>query len=164
MENWFEIGKIVNTQGVKGDVRVVPSTFDIKRFELLKKVTIYKEDKEKTLEIERVWYHKKFVIIKFKEIKNMNDAETLRDYIIKISDEESLPLEDDEYYIRDLVGIEVYTKDEKLGNLVKVIETGANDVYVVKGEKEILIPAIKKCILNIDLQNKRMDVNLLEGL
>ncbi|MFV0504349.1 MAG: ribosome maturation factor RimM [Lachnospirales bacterium] len=163
--DFFEIGKIVNTQGIKGDVRVVPSTDDIKRFELLKNIKIYKENKIKELTIEKVWYHKKFVIIKFEEINNMTEAETLKDYVIRISDDEALPLEEDEYFIRDLIGIDVYASDEKIGIIKDVLVTGANDVYVVKTEgKDLLLPAIKECINNIDMNKKVMNVTIMKGL
>ncbi len=172
MDNYFEIGKIVNTQGVKGDVRIVPSTDDIKRFELLKTVKLFRKNEVKELEIERVWYHKKFVIIKFKGIDSMNDGELLRDFIIRISDEESIPLEEDEYFIRDLIGVNVTLEDNtKVGTIKDVIRTGANDVYVLKNlmdssdnPKDILIPAIKQCIIKVNVEEKTMVVKLLKGL
>lgn len=167
MDNYFEIGKIVNTQGIKGEVRVLPSTDDIKRFEKLDKLTIYKNNKNITLEIDKIRYHKNFVIIKFKNIDTMNDAETLRDYVIRISDEEAIPLEENEYFIRDLIGLNVYENNNKIGIVKDIIVTGANDVYVVKTEndkKDILIPAIKQCILNVDISNNAMNVKLLKGL
>lgn len=165
MENYFEIGKIVNTQGVRGEVRILPSTDDIKRFEKLKDITIYKNDKTQTLEIENIRYHKNFVICKFKNIDTMDDGEKLRNYVIRITDEQAIPLEEDEYFIRDLIGIEVFENNIKLGEIYDVILTGANDVYAVKtDDKDILIPAIKQCILNIDMKNKKMEVKLLKGL
>ncbi len=172
MDNYFEIGKIVNTQGVKGDVRIVPSTDDIKRFELLKTVKLFRKNEVKELEIERVWYHKKFVIIKFKGIDSMNDGELLRDFTIRISDEESIPLEEDEYFIRDLIGVNVTLEDNtKVGTIKDVIRTGANDVYVLKNlmdssdnPKDILIPAIKQCIIKVNVEEKTMVVKLLKGL
>lgn len=166
MKDYFEIGKIVNTQGIRGDVRIVPQTDDIKRFERLKTVDIYKGDKKRTLTIEKVWYHKKFVIIKFLEIKTMNDAEEIKDYVIRISRDEAIELEEDEYFITDLIGIDVVTEDKnKIGTIKDVLVTGANDVYVVKTEgKDLLIPAIKKCILDVDMKNKVMTVFIMKGL
>ncbi len=172
MDNYFEIGKIVNTQGVKGDVRVVPSTDDIKRFELLKKAKLYKKNEIKELEIEKVWYHKKFVILKFKGVNSMNDAELLRDFVLRVDDDESISLDDDEYFIRDLIGVNVILEDNsKVGVIKDVIRTGANDVYVLtnlmsdeENPKDILIPAIKQCIVDVNIKDKFMVVKLLKGL
>jgi len=163
---YFEIGTIVNTQGIKGEVRVFPSTFDARRFELLDEIEITIRDTVHTLRIERVWYHKQFVILKLAGIDDMTAAEKLKTAVIRIPEEKALPLGQDEYYLRDLYGMTVVTEDDAaLGELVNVIETGANDVYVVKCEsREILIPAIKQCILNVDAGGKKMTVRLLKGL
>lgn len=163
MDKYFTIGKIVNTQGIKGDVRVVPSTFDVTRFELLDEVLI----SDKTHKIEYVRYHKNFVILKFSGVDTMTEAEKLKNKFIQIPDSLALPLSEGEYYIRDLVGLSVFSdEDEYLGILDEVMETGANDVYTIKKEntKDLLIPAIKQCILNVDIANKKMIVHLLEGL
>lgn len=163
MDKYFKIGKIVNTQGIKGDIRVTPSTFDIKRFELLDEVFI----SNKTYKIEYVRYHKSFVILKFLGVDTMTDAEKLKNKFIEIPDSLALPLEEGEYYIRDLIGLLVFSDEgECLGILDDVLETGANDVYIIKKEntKDLLIPAIKQCILNVDINNKKMTVHLLEGL
>ncbi len=166
MEDYFEIGRIVNTQGIKGDVRVVPMTDDHTRFELLDFVYVQMRNELKKLHIEHVWYHKQFVILKFKEIGDMTEAEKYKNCLIKITPELALPLSENEFYIRDLLGLLVVTDEgEELGLLDDIIETGANDVYVVNtGGKELLIPAIKQCILKVDLENKKMTVKLLEGL
>ena len=166
MEAYFEIGKIVNTQGIKGDVRIYPMTDDVTRFELLDAVTIDRRGRREQLHIERVWYHKQFVIIKFKEIHNMTEAEAYKEAMILIPPEMALPLEDGEYYIRDLLHMAVVTEEgEDLGLLTDIIKTGANDVYVVqKEDKELLIPAIPVCILHVDVPGKRMTVHLLPGL
>lgn len=166
MNEYFEIGKIVNTQGIRGDVRVVPQTDDIKRFEKLKTMDIYRNNKKRTLTVEKIWYHKKFVIIKFEEIKTMNDAEEIKDYTIRISRDEAIELEEDEYFITDLIGIDVITEDDsKVGVVKDVLVTGANDVYVVKTDgKDLLLPAIKQCILNIDMDKKIMKVHIMKGL
>lgn len=167
MNDYFEIGKIVNTQGIKGDVRIIPMTDDIKRFELLKEVEIYTNKWTKTLTIERVWYHKQFVIIKFKEINSMTEGETLKESLIRIPSELALPLNEDEYYSRDLYDMSVVTENgENLGVITSIINTGANDVYEITNDKKetILIPAIKQCILNVNVQEKLMTVHLLEGL
>lgn len=166
MSDYFVIGKIVNTQGIKGEVRVLPSTDDINRFKLLDELLVQKKNELETYEIETVRFHKQFVLLKFKGIDNMTDAEKLKNLEIKIPAELALPCEEDEYYIRDLYGLTVFEENgEKLGTLEDIIFTGANDVYIVKNENEqILIPAIKQCILNINIAEKTMTVKLLEGL
>lgn len=166
MNDYFEIGKIVNTQGIKGDVRIVPQTSDIKRFESLKTVDMYRGNIKKTLTIEKVWYHKKFVIIKFLEVKNMNDAEELKEFVIRVDRKDAIPLEEDEFYITDLIGVSVIDDmDNKIGIIKDVLVTGANDVYVVKTDgKDILLPAIKQCILDVNMEEKIMKVHIMKGL
>lgn len=166
MENYFVIGKIVNTQGIKGEVRVIPTTDDINRFKLLDKVIVDKKNELVTIEIENVRFHKQFVLLKFKGIDDMTSAEKLKNFELKISSDEAIPCEEDEYYIRDLYGIKVFTEEgEDLGTLEDIIFTGANDVYLVKNQEgQVLIPAIKQCIINVDISEKTMIVRLLEGL
>jgi len=161
---YFTIGKIVNTQGIKGHIRVVPQTDDIKRFELLKSIEVFFEGKpeSKTYDIEEVSYHKSFVILKLKGISDMTAAEKLKGYIIKITREAALPLKEDEYYISDLYGMSVITDDgEKIGEIDDIIFTGANDVYVVKaeGQKDVLIPAVKKYILSVNVSENVMVIH-----
>ncbi len=167
MEDYFVVGKIVNTQGIRGDVRIMPQTDDITRFEKLKTVQIFRGNGQaRELNIQKVWYHKNFVIIKFKEIENMNDAEKIKDHFIKISREEAVPLEEDEFFIADLLGVLVKTEEgEELGKIKDVISTGANDVYVIKTkDKDILVPAIKQCILDVDMNERVMTIHLMKGL
>ena len=164
----FEIGTVVNTQGIKGEVRVLPMTDDPKRFELLEEIELFSKEKSKLYKIESLRYHKQFIILKLEGINNMNDAEELKTHIIKIKEDKALPLLEDEFYIRDLYGISVITLDgETLGKITDIINTGgANDVYVVKNSdsKEILIPALKQCILDVDIIKNIMTVHLLKGL
>lgn len=166
MKNYFVIGKIVNTQGIKGEIRVIPTTDDINRFKLLKNITINRKDEILNFEIENVRFHKQFVLLKLKGIDDMTSAERLKNFEIKIPVEEAIPCNENEYYIRDLYDMEVFTEeDEFLGILEDIIFTGANDVYVIKNnEKQILIPAIKQCILDVNVSKKTMIVKLLEGL
>lgn len=165
MEQMFTIGKIVNTHGVKGEVRVLPSTDDVKRFGKLKEVKVENRTMT-TYEIETVRYHKNFVLLKFKGIDTMNEAELLKNSLLKIDRKDALPLKKDEYYQCDLYGLRVVTDTGRdLGKLTDILMTGSNDVYVVRNEeKEILIPAIKQCILKVDLEVGEMLVHLLEGL
>lgn len=166
MAGYFTVGKLVNTQGIKGEVRVIPTTDDITRFEDLEYIYIDKKGTLEKYEIQAVRYHKSFVLLKFKGIDNMTEAEALKGYDIKIDEEFALECEEDEYYIRDLYDMEVYTTDNKrLGTIKDIIFTGANDVYVIKtAGKDILIPAIKDCIIEVDTEQNKMLVNLLEGL
>ncbi len=166
MSEYFEIGKIVNTQGVRGDVRVVPMTDDIKRFEKLKEVEVVSRKKTEILTIEKVWYNKKFVIIKFEEIPDMTEGEKYKNSIIRVPRSEGIKLNTDEYYMRDIYGLEVFEESEKIGVIKDIIFTGANDVYVIERTdgSELLIPAIKDCILDVDIENKKMEIHIIKGL
>lgn len=163
----FTIGRIVNTHGVKGEMRVKPSTDDIKRFEKLKEVYVQQKD-TKVYEIASVRYHKDFVLIKLKGVDTMNDAELMRNALLKIDRKDSLPLEEDEYYMCDLYDLEVITEEGRnLGVITDILVTGSNDVYVVTDQathKEILIPAIKQCIKKVNINEGHMIIHLLEGL
>jgi len=166
LDRFFVIGKIVNTHGIKGDLKVIPTTDDISRFEILDFVYVDRKGNIDKYEIQNVRYHKQFIILKLKNIDDMTTAEGFKNSELKITEDMALPLEEDEYYIRDLYSMRVVTElGEALGIIDDIIFTGANDVYVVcNDDKEILIPAIKQCILNVDIQNNIMTVRLLEGL
>ena len=167
MQEYFEIGQIVNTFGIKGMVKVVPYTDDITRFDNLKKVYVEIKNNKKNYEIEEVKYHKDMVLIKFKGIDKVEEAETLRNASLKVERKDAAPLEEGSYYIADLIGMEVYTEDGIiLGVLQDIYNTGSNDIYVVRNElgKQILLPAIKEVIKNISLEDNKITVHLLEGL
>lgn len=166
MEKYFVIGKIVNTQGIKGEMRVVPTTDDISRFQLLDYVYVDRKGNIEKFEVENTRFHKQFVLLKLKGIDDMTTAEGFKNSDVKVTEDMALPLEEDEYYISDLYSMSVITDDgEDLGTIEDIIFTGANDVYVVrKDDSEILIPAIKQCILKVDTENKKMTVKLLKGL
>jgi len=164
---YLEIGQIVNTNGLKGLLTVNPFTDDIERFEDLKKVYILynKELIEKT--IEDVKYKKNQVLLKLKGIDSIEEAEKYRDCYLKINREDAIELPNDTYFIVDLLGLEVITTENKvLGKIDDVFQTGSNDVYVVKDElgKQILLPAISDVVKKVDLENKKMIVELIEGL
>ncbi len=168
MNEMFNVGKIVNTHGVKGELKVMPTTDDPTRFERLKEVYVERKKLE-TYEIQSVRYHKGMVLLKFKGIEDMTAAELLKGAILKIDRKDSLPLEEDEYYIADLYGMQVYTVDEEryLGEIVDVIYTGSNDVYAIRKEgriKDLLLPAIKQVVKKVNLSENKMHVVLLEGL
>lgn len=163
MDKYIEIGKIVNTYGIKGQLKIVPYTDNIKRFEKLKKIYI----NEKEYLIENVKYLKNLVILKLQEINTIEQAEEYKNLYIYIDRKDAVKLPKDTYFIRDLIGIEVYTNDgEKLGRIDDIFKTGSNDVYVVKNSlgKQILLPAISSVIEKIDLENKKVIVNLIKGL
>lgn len=167
MESLMEIGQIVNTYGIKGFVKVVPFTDNINRFEDLK--TLYVETKKglENFEIEEVKYSKNTVLLKLKGIDDINIAEKYRNCYLKISRENAVKLPEDTYFIVDLLDIKVYTdEDIYLGNIIDVYPTGSNDIYVVKNEegKQVLLPAIGEVIKNVDIQNRKMVVHLLDGL
>ena len=166
MEDYFVIGDVVNTQGIKGEVRVIPCTDDESRFELLDSVFLEQRGKMTEYYIENVRYHKQFVLLKFEGVDDMTAAEKLKGATVKIPPEDALPLEEGEYYIRDLYDMNVVTDEgEDLGIIKDILFTGANDVYVVKPEKgkDILIPAIKECILDVDVENKKDDCKAFKG-
>ncbi len=166
-DNYFVIGDIVNTQGIKGEMRVIPCVDDVTRFELLDKVYIDKKGSITEYEVENIRYHKQFVLLKLKGINDMTAAERLKGSIVKITEDMAIPCEEDEYYLRDLFDMLVVTDEgEELGIITDVLFTGANDVYVVTPKKGnyILIHAIKQVVLNVDVENKKMTVKLLEGL
>ena len=167
MEKYLKTGIITSTHALKGEVKVYPVTDDKKRFSLLKEVLLFEKGGMRTLEIEHVRYFKEMVILKFKGIDRIEDAEGLVRSELFIDRKDGLPLGENEYYIADLIGMEVITaNDEVLGTIRDVMQTGANDVYCVDSKKygEILIPAIKQCIMKVDLQADKMFVDLLPGL
>ena len=165
-EQLMEIGQIVNTYGIKGFLKVVPYTDDITRFEKLNNIYIQTKKSLETVTIEEVKYAKNLVLLKIKGIDNINDAEIYKNCYIKIDRSDAVELPEDSYFIIDLIGIKVYTDEgEALGDVIDVFPTGANDVYVVKNElgKQVLLPAIGDVIKNVDIQNKKMIVHLIEG-
>ncbi len=168
MEKYLELGQIVNTYGIKGFVKVNPFTDDIKRFEELKSVYIDIKGTLKEFTIQEVKYSKNTVLIKFKEILDINEAEKYKNYYIKINRENAIKLPKDTYFIADLIGLEVYNinNNELLGILDDIFPTGSNDVYVIKDKlgKQILLPATKEVIKNIDVENGKIFVNLIKGL
>ena len=167
MEDLLQVGAITQTHGVRGEVKVFPTTDDVKRFKKLKEVILDTGKEKVTLEIEGVKFFKQFVILKFKGFDNINDIERYKGKNLYVTRENAVKLKRDEYFIAYLIGLEVYDEDDQhLGMLTNVIETGANDVYEVKFEdgREVLFPAIKQCILDVDMENRKMKVHIMEGL
>lgn len=167
MTKYLEIGQIVNTFGIKGMVKVNPFTDNIRRFDKLKKVYIGSVKEKEEIEIEEVKYHKNMVLIKFKDINNPDEANLLRNKYLFIDRKDEDPLEEGTYYIVDMLGLDVYTdENELLGTLDDIYNTGSNDIYVVKNElgKQILLPAIKDVIKEVNLEEKKIIVHLIPGL
>lgn len=167
MEDLLQVGIITSTHGVRGEVKVYPTTDDPRRFRRLKEVVLDTGKEKMNLEIEGVKFFKQFVILKFKGLDNINDIEKYRQKSLYVTRKNAVRLQRDEYFIADLIGLKVQDEDGKeLGTVKDVIETGANDVYEVEmaDGKSLLLPAIKQCILNVDVENGTMQVHLLEGL
>lgn len=166
-EEYLQVGVITSTHGIRGEVKVFPTTDDASRFELLKKVILDTGKEQLPLEIEGVKYFKQYVILKFKGIDNINDIEKYRKMPLMISREDAVELAEDEYFMADILGMRVVTEDgNDFGILKDIMETGANDVYVVdtKEHGEVLIPAIKECILDVDTDERKMTIHLMDGL
>ncbi len=167
MEQMLQVGVITATHGIRGEVKVYPTTDDATRFDDLKGVILDAGKQQLPLEIQSVKYFKQFVILKFKGIDNINDIERYKRCPLLINREDAVDLEEDEYFIADIIGMEVYTEDGAYFGLLKdVMETGANDVYIIDSKEhgEVLLPAIKECILNVDGDENKITIHLMEGL
>lgn len=167
MEELLQVGVISSTHGVRGEVKVFPTTDDINRFKKLKQVILDTGREKLVLEVQGVKFFKQFAILKFKGIDNINDIEKYKGKSLFVDREHAVKLRKDEYFIADMIGMDVYTEDDKFFGVLKdIIETGANDVYNISSEEygEVLVPAIKQCILNVDIENGKMTIHLLEGL
>lgn len=167
MEELLQVGVITSTHGVRGEVKVFPTTDDAARFKQLKHVLLDTGREMKPLEIQGVKFFKQFVILKFKGIDNINDIERYKRCPLLVERKDAVELKEDEYFIADMIGIQVETEGgEVFGTLKDVMETGANDVYVIDTEEhgEVLVPAIKECILDVDVENRKMTIHLMDGL
>ena len=167
MEEMLQVGVITQTHGVRGEVKVFPTTDDVNRFKKLKQVILDTGKETMPLEIQSVKFFKQFVILKFKGIDNINDIEKYKRCSLYVTREHAVALEEDEYFIADMIGMEVCTEDGNIfGTLKDVIETGANDVYVIENAEhgEVLVPAIKECIRSVDIEKGQMMIHLMDGL
>mgnify|MGYP000498743984 FL=1 len=166
MEDFFRVGVIANTHGIRGEVKVFPTTDDVKRFDYLKEAYIDAGKEKIKVEVSNVRYFKNLVIVKFKGIDNINDIERYKGKDLLVTRENALPLEEGEYYLADIIGANVYTEDGNLfGSLEDVIETGANLVYSVQHEgKEVLLPVIDDCVKEVNVEEKKVIVHIMKGL
>lgn len=165
-QDYFRVGVIANTHGIRGEVKVFPTTEEPKRFEGMKEIILDTGAEKITLEIARVRFFKNLVILKFKGIDDINDIEKYKGKDLLVSRENAIPLEEGEYYIADILGARVVTEDgREFGRLKDVLSTGANDVYVVEHEgREVLLPVIPDCIRKRDMERKIVTIHVMKGL
>ncbi len=167
MTDRLKVGVVTSVHGIKGEVKVFPTTDDSRRFKKLKQVYLDTGKEMLPLEIEGVKFFKQMVIVKFKGYENPDDVMKFRQKELWIDRKDAVRLSKDEYFIADLIDMEVCDEEGKLiGTLKDVISTGANDVYAVETPegKEILFPAIKQCVLDVDTEARKMTVHVMEGL
>lgn len=167
MENRLQVGAVASMHGLAGEVKVFPTTDDPKRFRKLKEVLLDTGKELLPLEVEHVKFFKQMVILKFRDYDRIEDVQCFKGKSLYVTRENAVELAENEYFIADLIGMTVELEDGSiLGTLTDVIATGANDVYEVrrKDGKSVLIPAIRSCILAVDVEQSRMRVHLLEGL
>ncbi len=167
MEDLLQIGVITTTHGLRGEVKVFPMTDDINRFHELNEVILESKGEKILLHVQSCRFFKQFVILKFKEFNDINQIEKYKRAPLYVTRENAVPLEEDEYFIADLIGMRIITETGiELGILKNVIATGANDVYEVELPQggEVLIPAVKECILDVDMEAGEMIIHLMKGL
>ena len=167
MEDLLQVGSITSTHGVHGEVKVFPTTDDVKRFSKLKEVELETTSGTTTLHIKGVKYFKQFAILKFEEFDSLNAVETIKGKKLYVTRKNAVKLQKDEYFIADLIGMKVVDNVLQLeGTLTDVIQTGANDVYdiALSAGRQFLLPAISDCILNVDMENRLISIHVLEGL
>lgn len=166
MEDLFRIGVITSTHGLKGEVKVFPTTDDANRFKKLKKCILRTPKGDIEVEKNSCKFFKNMVILSFKEFKDINEVEKYKNCELYVTRDNAVPLDEDEYYIADVIGMDVCENGDKLGVLVDVMQTGSNDVFVVDlgDKKELLIPVIKECVLDIDYEESKINVKLMKGM
>ncbi len=167
MDDLLKVGIITNTHGLKGEVKVFPTTDDARRFLDLSEVILDTGREKMTLEIEKVRFFKNLVIVKFKGLDDINDAEKYRQKDLYVTRDQAVPLGENEYFIADLIDLSAVSDEgEKLGVIADVIQTGANDIYVIRkqGMSDLLVPAIRDCVKKIDLDEGMIEIHLLPGL
>lgn len=167
MDDLLQVGAITSTHGVRGEVKVFPTTDDAKRFSKLKEVEMETKDSTITLHIKGVKYFKQFVILKFEEYDSLNEVESIKGRKLFVTRKNAVKLQKNEYFIADLIGMKAVDEEKGLEGIVEdVIQTGANDVYdiTLTDGRNLLLPAIKDCVLNVDMDKQVISIHILEGL
>lgn len=167
MEKYLQVGVIASTHGIRGEVKVFPTTDDVKRFQNCKQLLLDTGKERIELEVEGVKYFKQFVILKFQGIDSINDVECYKGNSLLVARENAVKLRKGEYFIADLIGLVVCNEaGENIGVLEDVLQTGANDVYNIRlsDGRELLLPAIRECVLEVDVENRWMKIHIMEGL
>ncbi len=166
MEQFLQVGVITSTHGLRGEVKVFPTTDDPARFRQLKEVILEGKRERLNLTVEHVKFFKQFVIVKFKGYDHINDIESYVKCPLLVTRENAVPLEEGENFIADLIGLKVMTDTgEDFGRLTDVLQTGANDVYVVDHHgREVLLPVTRECVLDVDVEGGFVTVHILKGL
>lgn len=163
----LQVGVITQTHGIRGEVKVFPTTDDASRFKKLKEVIMDTGRERLHMEVEGVKFFKQYAIVKFKGYDSINDVEKYKGSKLYVTRDKAVRLKKDEYFIADLIGMQVITEDgEPFGVLKDVMATGANDVYVVErgDSSEVLLPAIRECVLKIDMEQGLITVHIMDGL
>ena len=166
-DEFIVIGKVVSSQGNKGEVNVLPLTDTIDRFNNLTTVLLRDKNNQIALNVEKVRIKKDKVVLKFKDIEDISDAKMTVGSFLEIERKDAVKLPKDVYFIFEIIGLEVYAENNIfLGIVEDVISTGSNDVYIVKdnSKKELLIPAIRQVVKKVDLEKKRITINIVDGL
>lgn len=167
MVEMLRVGTIASTHGIRGEVKVFPTTDDLERFKSLKKCVLDTGKEQIALEVEGVKFFKQFAILKFKGFDSINDIEKYRGKDLLVTRDQAVTLAENENFVADLIGLDVVTDaGEHFGKVKDIMATGANDVYVIDGDdgKEYLFPSIKECILDVDLDAGRVTVHIMKGL
>ncbi|ARB36997.1 ribosome maturation factor RimM [Bacillus subtilis] len=169
-KRWFNVGKIVNTHGIKGEVRVISKTdFAEERYKPGNTLYLFMDGRNEPVEVTVNTHrlHKQFHLLQFKERQNLNEVEELKNAIIKVPEEELGELNEGEFYFHEIIGCEVFTEEgELIGKIKEILTPGANDVWVIgrKGKKDALIPYIESVVKHIDVREKKIEIELMEGL
>ncbi|MEZ0536183.1 ribosome maturation factor RimM [Caldicellulosiruptoraceae bacterium PP1] len=165
MYKYLQVGKIVNTFGLKGEVKIIPLTDEIDRFGQIDYVLL-EDDLSTKLSIQSFRQQGNIVIVKFNEINTIDDAQKLKNRYLVVEREKAKKLPENTFFICEIIGLKVYELNGRyLGNITDVIQTGSNDVYVINGEKkEILIPALKNIVSEVNIEEGYMKIKLIEGL
>jgi len=167
IQEFIVIGKVVSAQGNKGEVNVLPLTDSIERFKNLDNVFLRNKNRQTILNVEKIRIKKDMLILKLKDIENLEEAKMIMGSFLEVERKNAVKLLKDTYFIFEIIGLEVYSENNIfLGKVENVVSTGSNDVYVVgrKDKEELFIPAIHNVVKNIDLEKKRITINMVDGL